>query len=78
MKKFKKSTFLHFYIFTEIWFLNVLIINCKMEKYYIKIIIYYIIIYYNIIYNNFNIIFLHLTIYYKYIQKPNLCKNVKM
>ena len=28
-----------------------------MEKYYIKIIIYYIIINYNIIYNNYNITF---------------------
>ena len=45
----------HFYIFTFLQrfdFLNLLIINSEIYKYYFIIIIYYIIIYNNIIYNN--------------------------
>ena len=42
----------HFYIFTEKYFLNVILDKEGNIKCYIIIIIYYIIIYYNIIYNN--------------------------
>ena len=49
------SAKVHFYIFTFLQrfdFLNLLIINSEIYKYYFIIIIYYIIIYNNIIYNN--------------------------
>ena len=74
----RKSTFLHFYIFTFLQrntYLNRILNKEENVKCYIIIIIYYIIIYYNIIYNNFINGFLETLIMCK---NPFLCKNVKM